>query len=135
MENTKKRKKQALYFFLVSHRYKTIYIKEYFLKIMKLVNPHKIKILAQTKRTTLRNIKKWGEEGSKLNDVLGLQREQLERQEAALATSGAPLAWQGARPRREDSGLAFVNNGQAAVKAAPQTAGFQPGLPDLLTGK
>lgn len=74
-------------------------------------------------------------EGSRLNDVLGLQREQLERQEAALATSGAPLAWQGARPRREDSGLAFVNNGQAAVKAAPQTAGFQPGLPSLLTGK
>lgn len=38
---------------------------------MKLVNPHKIKILAQTKRTTLRNIKKWGEEGSKLNDFSG----------------------------------------------------------------
>lgn len=98
-------------------------------------NPHKIKILVQAKRTTLTNIKKWGEEGFKLTDVLRLQREQLERQEAALATSGTPLAWQGARSRREDSGLAFVNNGQAAVKAAPQTAGFQPGLSDLLTGK
>lgn len=41
------------------------------------------------------------------------QLEQLERQAAALATSGVPLAWRGARPRREDSGLAFPNNGQA----------------------
>jgi hypothetical protein len=74
-------------------------------------------------------------EESRLSRVLGFLREQLERQEAALATSGAPLAWQGARPRREDSGLAFANNGQAAAEAAPQTAGFQPGLPGLLTGK
>lgn len=59
--------------------------------------------------------------------VQSLQREQLERQAAALTTSGAPLAWRGARPRRQDSGLAFPNNGQALWKAAPQTVIFQPG--------
>lgn len=55
------------------------------------------------------------EGGQELSGALvqSLQREQLERQAAALATSGAPLAWRGARPRREDSGLAFPNNGQA----------------------
>lgn len=55
------------------------------------------------------------EGGQELSGALvqSLQREQLERQAAALATSGAPLAWRGARPRREDSGLAFSNNGQA----------------------
>ena len=51
--------------------------------------------------------------------VQSLQREQLERQAAALATSGAPLAWRGARPRQQDSEPAFPNNGQALCEGGP----------------
>lgn len=74
------------------------------------------KILAGQKAATSWKRRGGGDEGGQeLSGALvqSLQREQLERQAAALATSGAPLAWRGARPRREDSGLAFPNNGQA----------------------
>lgn len=65
-----------------------------------------------------------------------LQREQLERQAAALATSGAPLAWRGARPRRQDSGLAFPNNGQALCEGRPSDSYPAPGFARVcLTGK
>lgn len=61
--------------------------------------------------------------------VQSLQREQLERQAAALATSGAPLAWPGARPRQQDSGRRpFRTMGRRSAKAAPQTAIFSAGL-------
>lgn len=61
-----------------------------------------------------------------------LQREQLEHQAAALATSGAPLAWRGARPRRADSGLACANNGQGLRGPPLRQLSFGRAGPGLL---
>lgn len=61
-----------------------------------------------------------------------LQREQLEPQAAALATSGAPLAWRGARPRRADSGPAWANNGQGPRRPPLRQLSFSRAGPGLL---
>ena len=78
---------------------------------------------------------KGDEGGPELSGALvqSLQREQLERQAAALATSGAPLAWRGARPRQQHSGPAFPNNGQALCEGRPSDSYlFSRACPGLL---